>query len=170
MGSEMCIRDRFLELAKGEFLALSETLQSQLQSFETFGSAQSARDGEQRLHGLSMLALEPLLDSATVSADKHWRNWRERIQKAGVLEADLPPTLQAELRPYQLEGYQWLTRIAALGAGACLADDMGLGKTLQTLALLLQRAPGGAALVVACLLYTSPSPRDLSTSRMPSSA
>ena len=27
-----------------------------------------------------------------------------------------------------------------------------------------------AAVVMACLLYTSPSPRDLSTSRMPSSA
>ena len=27
-----------------------------------------------------------------------------------------------------------------------------------------------ATMVVACLLYTSPSPRDLSTSRMPSSA
>ena len=27
-----------------------------------------------------------------------------------------------------------------------------------------------AALVLGCLLYTSPSPRDLSTSRMPSSA
>ena len=29
---------------------------------------------------------------------------------------------------------------------------------------------GGMAIVTACLLYTSPSPRDLSTSRMPSSA
>ena len=29
---------------------------------------------------------------------------------------------------------------------------------------------GGFALFKACLLYTSPSPRDLSTSRMPSSA
>ena len=29
---------------------------------------------------------------------------------------------------------------------------------------------GGLARVVTCLLYTSPSPRDLSTSRMPSSA
>ena len=29
---------------------------------------------------------------------------------------------------------------------------------------------GSAAVQVACLLYTSPSPRDLSTSRMPSSA
>ena len=140
---------RFLELAKGEFLALSATLQSQLQSFETYGSAQSSRDGEQRLHSLSMLALEPLLDTATISADKHWHSWRKRLQKSCALNAKIPPTLQAELRPYQLEGYQWLTRIAELGAGACLADDMGLGKTLQTLALLLQRAPDGAALVVA---------------------
>ena len=28
----------------------------------------------------------------------------------------------------------------------------------------------GAGLILICLLYTSPSPRDLSTSRMPSSA
>ena len=37
------------------------------------------------------------------------------------------------------------------------------------------RAKGGAGLIITgacaiCLLYTSPSPRDLSTSRMPSSA
>ena len=31
-------------------------------------------------------------------------------------------------------------------------------------------AKAGAAVLRACLLYTSPSPRDLSTSRMPSSA
>ena len=30
--------------------------------------------------------------------------------------------------------------------------------------------PGGGAHICNCLLYTSPSPRDLSTSRMPSSA
>ena len=30
--------------------------------------------------------------------------------------------------------------------------------------------PNGAGKSTACLLYTSPSPRDLSTSRMPSSA
>ena len=32
------------------------------------------------------------------------------------------------------------------------------------------RIMDGTALTLACLLYTSPSPRDLSTSRMPSSA
>ena len=30
--------------------------------------------------------------------------------------------------------------------------------------------PGGQLMTTTCLLYTSPSPRDLSTSRMPSSA
>ncbi len=45
--------------------------------------------------------------------------------------------LKAELRPYQLEGAQWLVNLYHNGLGACLADDMGLGKTLQTLAVLL---------------------------------
>jgi SNF2 family DNA or RNA helicase len=42
-----------------------------------------------------------------------------------------------------------MSRLAQSGLGACLADDMGLGKTVQTLALLLQRAPLGPALVLA---------------------
>jgi non-specific serine/threonine protein kinase len=49
-----------------------------------------------------------------------------------------PPTrLQAQLRPYQLEGYNWLVRLYHQQLGACLADDMGLGKTVQTIAMLL---------------------------------
>ena len=44
--------------------------------------------------------------------------------------------LQAELRPYQKIGVQWLWTLMALGMGGCLADDMGLGKTIQVIALL----------------------------------
>ena len=40
-------------------------------------------------------------------------------------------------------------RLAAAGMGGCLADDMGLGKTLQALAVMLERANGGASLVIA---------------------
>ena len=36
--------------------------------------------------------------------------------------------------------------------------------------VLVQRAEGGALGIGGCLLYTSPSPRDTVTSRMPSSA
>ncbi|MFT5433555.1 MAG: SNF2 family DNA or RNA helicase, partial [Myxococcota bacterium] len=60
-----------------------------------------------------------------------------------------PRTLEADLRPYQLDGLQFVARMASLGAGACLADDMGLGKTMQTLGLLLHRTTGGPALVIA---------------------
>ena len=47
------------------------------------------------------------------------------------------PYLKAKLRPYQIEGVQWLLKHYHDNSGACLADDMGLGKTLQTIAALL---------------------------------
>jgi len=45
-----------------------------------------------------------------------------------------PAELNAELRPYQLTGFQWLVFLNEAGWGGILADDMGLGKTVQALA------------------------------------
>ena len=45
----------------------------------------------------------------------------------------LPAGLQAELRPYQQQGLDWLQFLGTHGLAGILADDMGLGKTLQTL-------------------------------------
>jgi SNF2 family DNA or RNA helicase len=50
---------------------------------------------------------------------------------------EAPQYLKADLRPYQIEGVQWLLSHYRNNLGACLADDMGLGKTLQTIATLL---------------------------------
>ena len=49
---------------------------------------------------------------------------------------EVPETLQATLRPYQLDGYRWLCFLWSHQLGGILADDMGLGKTLQALALI----------------------------------
>jgi hypothetical protein len=46
-----------------------------------------------------------------------------------------PTTVQATLRPYQLDGYHWLALLWDHDLGGVLADDMGLGKTLQTLTM-----------------------------------
>ncbi len=51
--------------------------------------------------------------------------------------AKKPRNLKAQLRPYQEQGFQWLSFLNEIGSGGILADDMGLGKTVQTLALLL---------------------------------
>lgn len=44
-----------------------------------------------------------------------------------------PASIQAELRPYQIEGFHFLAYLSSNHFGGVLADDMGLGKTLQTL-------------------------------------
>jgi len=84
-----------------------------------------------------------------VEFDKAGRTHLQKMADNAAYEPPLPSTLQAELRDYQREGFEWLARLAHWGVGACLADDMGLGKTLQALALILLRAPNGPTLVVA---------------------
>jgi SNF2 family DNA or RNA helicase len=49
---------------------------------------------------------------------------------------EVPKSLDAQLRDYQLEGYRWLYFLKNNGFGGVLADDMGLGKTLQAITLL----------------------------------
>ncbi|MEE9126314.1 MAG: DEAD/DEAH box helicase [Planctomycetota bacterium] len=51
-------------------------------------------------------------------------------------EIDANAGLEAQLRPYQKLGVQWLWTLRGLGLGGCLADDMGLGKTIQALGVL----------------------------------
>jgi hypothetical protein len=62
---------------------------------------------------------------------------RERLQDfRGVPGTALPGSVQAEVRPYQKDGFDFLCHLTQIRLGGILADDMGLGKTLQTLAWL----------------------------------
>ncbi len=53
---------------------------------------------------------------------------------------DKPEEVLADLRDYQLSGYNWMCFLDEFGWGGCLADDMGLGKTVQVLTFLQSRA------------------------------
>lgn len=138
---------RFVPLGNGEFVSLSASFRRQLADLR--GVSEFRGKKGVRLHGLAAHAMRDLFDGTRLDADGAWRRQRERFEEARTFEPRLPGTLQAELRPYQEEGFRWLARLGRVGAGACLADDMGLGKTVQTLALLLDRAAAGPALVVA---------------------
>ncbi|MFC7376111.1 DEAD/DEAH box helicase [Brachybacterium sp. GCM10030268] len=61
---------------------------------------------------------------------------------SGAYPHPAPRTLDATLRPYQLDGLNWLWALDRLGLGGILADDMGLGKTMQVLALLCREREG----------------------------
>ncbi|WP_410618367.1 SNF2-related protein [Amycolatopsis sp. cmx-8-4] len=68
---------------------------------------------------------------------KAWRLQLAGLRSISTLDSTEPPsTLEAHLRPYQLDGFRWLTFLWKFQLGGILADDMGLGKTLQTLALI----------------------------------
>ena len=56
----------------------------------------------------------------------------------------VPNRLNANLRPYQQRGFEWLTKNARLGLGSIIADDMGLGKTIQVISFLLYQKEEGA--------------------------
>jgi len=51
-------------------------------------------------------------------------------------EYEIKGKVNAELRPYQVEGIKWLAFLSKYNLHGALCDDMGLGKTLQTLVVL----------------------------------
>lgn len=89
--------------------------------------------------------------------DTQAADWMRTIRQLVGIEKvpipDLPDSIDAELRPYQAEGYAWLSFLWDNDLGGVLADDMGLGKTLQTLAVLQrareQKSLNGPVLVIA---------------------
>lgn len=68
--------------------------------------------------------------------------WEKTMhQLLAVKEVALPehPDLGgALLRPYQHEGFAWLSFLREHGLGGVLGDDMGLGKTIQAIALMME--------------------------------
>lgn len=141
-------KGRFLKLGDQDWLALSSSLRKHLDELAYL--ADGVDDDGLRLNLLTAPLLAGLADEAgEFQADGHWQSHLQRLESLQNFQPQVPSTLQAELRDYQREGFAWLARLAEWGVGACLADDMGLGKTVQTLALMLQRAPRGPQLVVA---------------------
>ena len=67
-------------------------------------------------------------------------------------------------RPYTLAAFVISGMYAGLAGGLMVSMDPLAG------AERMQWTASGEVVLMTCLLYTSPSPRDLSTSRMPSSA
>lgn len=137
----------YVQLQNGDYLWLSAKLRKQLDALESLSTTENNHPAISTLQ-TSLLA-ELVSGEIDIHHDEKFFQLKDRIEQAEEMRPVIPDTLQATLRPYQVEGYEWLMRLAAWGAGACLADDMGLGKTVQTIAFMLAHASEGPALVVA---------------------
>lgn len=140
---------RFIALGKDQYVALTRQLKKQLEWLAAGGQF-SGKGNTLRVHPLAAIGLEQWKDEiGEFQADAKFNAHIERLREIESYQPAIPSTLQATLRPYQMDGFNWLARLAEWGVGACLADDMGLGKTIEALALILHRASQGPTLVAA---------------------
>ncbi len=140
----------FIQIKEGQFLALTQEFKKKLEEINLYSEGMSDdQNGDLLIHHLAAIPLEKLVNQAKAEVDDGWRDQIKRIHESQSFTPQLPSTFRAELRDYQVEGYNWLSRLAHWGVGGCLADDMGLGKTVQALAAILSLATDGPSLVVA---------------------
>lgn len=88
-------------------------------------------DAEESTEENSEKGTEKALDKGTQGSPAP-----QKASRRVIAQRPVPTGLQATLRPYQVEGFQWLSFLYEQRLGGILADDMGLGKTVQALALL----------------------------------
>ncbi len=138
---------RFLEISTGQFISLTKQLRKKI---DEMGRLFQLSKTQIRMHPLAAGALEEISEEfGGFETDLEWKLQASRLESLESFIPQIPSNFKANLRDYQKEGFNWLSRMAQWGVGACLADDMGLGKTIQALAMIVDRATSGPSLVVA---------------------
>lgn len=149
-------RRRYHRLADGRYLPLDgsacETLAEMAHMLQL--SPKDLERGQVRLPAFRAPYLDSLLsgrEDIQVRRDQWFRRLVREFKSGPEAGYPVPEGLEEVLRPYQMEGFQWLKTLAAYGFGGILADEMGLGKTLQMIAFLASLDPAereGPSLVV----------------------
>ena len=129
-------RGEFVRMERGGWLRLKMNLsEEQRQAVSRIGLDPFDLTGEvHRMHALQLA--EPLAKEVFDAAA--WEKISNRANNLKLqVRPEVPPGLNVNLRPYQIEGFHFLSYLATNQFGGILADDMGLGKTIQSLTWLL---------------------------------
>lgn len=150
------LKKKFFRLTDGSFIDIEaeniHKMADLLDNLNVSSKELEAKETYQVSKGLA-LYLDDLFDEAQISVQKNeeFTKLTESILSMGEVEYELPDGIEAELRPYQKIGFQWLMTLADNQLGGILADDMGLGKTLQAIVYMKamkERTPEAKFLVV----------------------
>lgn len=136
-----------VDLEAEEFSAI-QRLQNQIPI-----SKKELEEGKISLPAARSFQIEEALKDVKHQYSGTFRKMLDQLKNPEELQFTLPDDLQAEMRDYQITGFQWMKTLSHYHLGGILADDMGLGKTLQTISYLLSEAQkkqnGYQALVIA---------------------
>ncbi|AQY38283.1 SNF2 helicase associated domain-containing protein [Bacillus thuringiensis] len=130
---------KYYRLANGSFLSLESKEFNEINQFiKESGIRKEFLHGEEVNVPLirSVKWMNGLHEGNVLSVDDSVQELVENIQNPKKLKFAVPNTLNAEMRKYQVYGFEWMKTLAYYRFGGILADDMGLGKTLQSIAFI----------------------------------
>lgn len=139
-------RQKYVRLSSGDIVKIDRSARAAVDMADDLGVELS-----DLVHGASLpigraLLLDAIFDDASeldIVRDEAFEQAVRAFDTLADQSLELPRTLGAMMRGYQVEGYMWLGALEHLGLGGILADDMGLGKTLQMIAHILARVEAG---------------------------
>ncbi|HCK88159.1 MAG TPA: helicase [Erysipelotrichaceae bacterium] len=132
-------KKKYYRLKTGEFIDAGDSFDDLYKLTEELSvspkniSSGSVTVPEYRAYYIDSLADEGFME---IERDMHFRDLIRKAKETEDKEYPLPENLNAQLRPYQVDGFEWLSRLYENHFGALLADEMGLGKTLQVIAFI----------------------------------
>ncbi len=129
-------RGEFVRMERGGWLRLKMSLSDQQkEAIARIGLDPFDLTGEtHRLHALQLAegGAKEIFDSSA------WEKISTQAMNVTLqVRPEIPSELNVHLRPYQIEGFHFLSYLSVNRFGGILADDMGLGKTIQALTWLL---------------------------------
>jgi|694.fasta_scaffold07837_17 non-specific serine/threonine protein kinase len=149
----LSIKQNYVALGDGTYGLLPEEW---LQKFSLLFKMADADGKKLRVSKYNFSVIDELHDLIDDEAIKEELNEKKEMllneNPEKYSQTPIPAELNAELRPYQVAGFQWLTYLETVKWGGLLADDMGLGKTIQTLTFLqyYKNKYGALSAIVVC--------------------
>ncbi|MGE4551939.1 MAG: DEAD/DEAH box helicase, partial [Desulfovibrionaceae bacterium] len=144
---------RYVQLKDGSYTSLPESWLKKLGHKLKALGFDPEQPPQTQFQQFEAPVLDKLLeDLPEARTDEYFVKLREKINNfQEIRPLPAPRTLNATLRPYQLQGLSYLNFLREYGFGGILADEMGLGKTIQTLSFILslhERGINGPNLII----------------------
>lgn len=132
---------KYYKLKDGEYLDLEELeLKKFLKLLDVISTDEELNNEYIKINKNKSLYLNNYINENSLKylkGKKHLKEISDKIKNINKKTFEKPKGLEANLREYQVVGYNWLKTLEYLDFGGILADEMGLGKTLQTITFIL---------------------------------
>ncbi|WP_090087698.1 DEAD/DEAH box helicase [Clostridium uliginosum] len=149
---------KYYKLENGEFLDLEdENLKEALILLDNLLLDETLNNNIIKIPENKGAYLEQYLedkDLRFITGREEIKELKDRLKNIKDKSFQMPYGIQAKLREYQRDGYNWFRTLDYLGFGGILGDEMGLGKTLQTIVFLLSKSKSNSLIVApTSLIY-----------------